>query len=577
MSKRVVEVIKIINNDPPPADWSDIKKWLETRMTDNIVRTDFSLDGPVSEWLSFDDIVYMTLLKYMMNSWIGKYMIQIEALKSHYKSFYCNLMRKPMRKLVLEFITLYNDDRISPGMFGDIFINNLFPEYMRNNVFIGNYLTHTNNIVVIPAHGRTLDYDPPASTLFVIRNNGNYENGKNRRRVFIYHSNVIAKKDKWDESGILVLGDNEDNDIEVVSISGRERDILALDTKGRLYMITVDTLIVNEYENGDIITPRRYTTKLIDDYWDTKTSKLLPLSQLKIISIYSTHHNSYNARRPGRFFLTDTGDIYSDFFLSNHNRYAFTLIPLPSNAKKIVLFNATNEYYLIAIDEDNSCFIAMNPMVQFGPPKLKFMYIRTFETPIILATTQYIENNDTILLTTASNTMIQITLGRYNDRKTTARIVYPSTPFISESESLNANTYFSPILSFSYRCMLRMDNKTGMPLLLCRKPDAYSVSIQQPYKTLNYVHQKINLGEKESNAHILSICNFKTDVFILLSDQKLIRVGFGLDEPAEIISTSNETGKWKFECMYCGHGTDMVDPLRLLAFCSEKCCSITMK
>ncbi len=600
MSKRVIEIVPYVEREY----WYDIKKWIETRMSDTIVWRDFSFDIPVFEWPSFDDIVYMTFLNYIENSWLRKHMIQIEVLKHYYKSFYCNLMREPMKKAVLEFIDIHNDDRISPGLFGDLFIKNIFPEYMRNNVFFGHYLTHTNNIAVTPFTG----------TLFVIKNNGVHENGMNRRRVFVHYKNRWSTEREIflfqplmeyepDELHLLKLGtgdddvDAEGDSIEIVSIvNGEWNSLFVLDTKGRLYKIRV--IIPPEPDNPFVFSfgltldgSIRYTKALIEEYWDIKTSIFMPLSQLKIIGIY--RNNSFHIddfQNEEVLLLTDTGELYGNYHRIAHRKYAFAHIPLPSEAKKIVLLNGASEYFIVAIDSNNACFVARKRNFPNGVPIFSYLY--TFKQPIILINFVSEYNGEKVVLVTESNDMIGIHF--FNNSNNTGK----KLPYIEKlrpslwTEFPNNNYEIEPnfslhILMFSNNSMLVMDNETKKPTLLYIPGLTHMLSSESTSDItggdmINLVRQNIIHWSKEDvviNDFILSACiskyNNVTTAFILLASQKIIRVIVGEDSTAEVMSTRKEFENWKFECTYCGRGTNMVDPLRLIALCSEKCCDNT--
>lgn len=571
----------------PEEDWSDIKKWLETRMKDTIVLRKYSFEGPIAEWTSFDDVVYMTLLNYMENSWIGKYMIQIEALKSHYKSFYCNLMRKPMKKAVLDFINIHNDDWIIPGMFADLFINHIFPEYMRNNVFIGDYLTHTKNIATISR----------PHCLFVVRNNGNHENGENRRKVFVYTSDWPTMKYNLDGSGLLGLGDDDDKDVEleIASIVGEGSSVLLiLDIKGGLHQMRISKNYGQD-ENG-ITDPRLYSDReLVKEYWDIKTSTFLPINQLKIIAIYC----AFLSDREKKFFLTDAGDIYGELYVEGltHDRIAFARIPLPSEAQKIVLFSvSSSSKYLVAIDSNNSCFVAVKESFEYRQPLPVFLYLHTFKPVIIMITIFDLpDNSEMIALVTKSNEIIGIILDHHDhngNMRITLTAMVPlylalstEIPVLSKSkrndmlkQEPEAHVFLPHILRFSDKHMLLMDanNEIGKPILLRFQRSPYlqaRLDFTVPM-IIKFVRQKIfNLTDINSDI-ILSVHSSGYNVFILLDNQKLIRVEWNGE--TEIISTPKEiiVGNWKFECSYCGLGTNMVDPLRLLAFCSEKCSDV---
>lgn len=587
MSKRINEITdEYTESKEEEGDWSGIKKWLLTKMKNNIVLKDYSFDEPMDEWPSFDDIVYMTFLKYLESSWTGKYMIQIEALKSHYKGFYCNLMREPMRKAVLQFI---NANKIPPGMFGDLFIHNIFPEYMRNNVYIGDYLTHTNNIATVNK----------GKTLFVIRNNDSHENGKNRRRVFVYHG-----MDEIQESfkpGILKLplkitgvsddlkrnadddtvteyvertikerpdDRDDDDDTEIVSIIGtgnwwkKGNRLHVLDINGGLHIITVVMHIdVRHF----------YKRELIETYWDRKTSKFLPMNRLKIIAIYNSKHENYK----DIFFLTDAGDLYAYLYIENHRIHAYTQILLPSEAQKIVLFN-TSEKYFTFIDSNNTLFVGFE--MPNDPSNQKSSVFRrihhTFGDAIILISFYA----GMILLADKSNFLIFID---FNYDMNIIRDLTVSYTGVVINGVLDGAIVYPHILSLSENNMLIMANKIRRPIILSilRKPilgfgvPYYLTCVRRKIisnndTNVNSIETLLMRNEEGNTNFILSIHD---SGYILLGNQDLIRFNSFFNNNTHIISTAKESGKWKFECMHCGIGTNMINPLKLLAFCSDEC------
>jgi hypothetical protein len=226
---------------------------------------------------------------------------------------------------------------------------------------------------------------------------------------------------------------------------------------------------------------------------------------------------------------------------------------------------------------------------EFWAPLPVFFYLHTFKQAIIMITVIDLPGSrDTIALVTESNEIIGITLDHHNHNGNMVITLTAMVPLYlaltleipsnrrrkTDMKEQEAHVFHPHILRFSGNHILMMDanNEIGKPILVRRKWEPYP---DFGPKTIKIIRQKINLDEIDSG-FILSVHGYDYEVFILLDNQQLLRVEW--NGTTDIISTPKEIivgiENWKFECSYCGLGTNMVDPVRLLAFCSEKCSDV---
>jgi len=477
----------------------------------------------------FDNYIYNALIQYLKNSWYKKYIIPIPELIEYYKFFYTNLLREEVKELFIIFIQqykqLFNEFNFM-GFFEDIFINNILPEYMRNNAYIGNYITYTNNFTSI------------TSSIFkkcfiFIKNNNKIE--ENKRSLFIYTAD-----DDYSSSGHHKTEYIMEHDSDIVSVVSNDDDGLFLDMRNNLYHFKIIS------KRG---SPKLEKNK-IEFYKEEDKNYLSYISDLTIISIYIGREYYY--------FIDDKGEVYEKtnlwgtifrkikFIDSDNNEINHPRITLLS-----LSYNAT-----FLVDNENKIYISSG-------------FYRGYKTDnifILLSLKLSFDNRIISISSAQSNIVVNVFNEGFYNLKINNDII--NIGKILKFKKYETLTNINNILSFD-----SFYNNEGNDFTITTENDIYYNDVDSTDVDIAY-HTPLKI------LRIYRSGGYSSKLYILTSNQEIYRIKLYREYALKIYPIQNTPynkyeeiggGGWKFECYICKNLTTYHDIETHKFFCNTLC------
>jgi hypothetical protein len=487
-----------------------------------------------------DNYIYSALNIYLNNSWLKNYIIPIKERVEYYKFFYCNLIRKEVKELILIFLQQYRQllsEYNYLTIFNDIFINNILIEYMRNNVYIGNYITYTNNLTVFK----------PNEIILVIKNNNHTYT--NRRMLFMY--NIIHNPNygnvKYKETLIEHFAD-------IVSIVSNDSTALFLDTSNKLYKFSV---IMNQFNYKEML------------YYNNDENGPLDKTSLDKINIVSIHiGNKY------RYFINDEGKVFRNGIFDDNDSPFMKVKFRDENHKliehpKITLLSVSLSFTVV-VDDNNNIYISQDSIYDDNGNTIEsyFDIIKKVNDffleliPLEYSNSGTKQKNKIIYLSSSrSKILINIYQVGFYEIILPPQIMNMGGDIVSikpfTKNILNESVYNTGILSFDSTCV--SENNIMFPT-----GEKSILQVDGSKMTKLWI----------SDSGVLRTYGFNNNLYIMsgihLSPQKIHVINIQTYNKREI-EIDKPDKKWTFECFICKRGTLLIDNKVHKFLCSSDC------
>lgn len=230
------------------------------------------------------DNLYNDFIIALKKSRYGRYMIEGLLGKERqeaYKPFYERLIREGFIKhfiVTLQVLRVVMEEEQEYFVLMDDIFPIIYKKYLVDNVYLGNYITHTETLAVDNANGG----------IYIIKNNDNaYEN----KRLLLYYK---------PEPFSFYIRDAEfvSRDVEIVSVVSSQIHTVFMGFNNDLYMIIRDD---NEEEQQQIV---RTIEHLLDDKMELVEYKK---EGIRIKALFSLRQNVYLLTTRGRVYVV--GDV----------------------------------------------------------------------------------------------------------------------------------------------------------------------------------------------------------------------------------------------------------------------------
>jgi len=502
-----------------------------------------------------DDLLYAAVLRYIDTSWLARYRIPSEARRRYFKKFYCDLLRDEVREHFILFTQMFGGSTF----FDEFYLQKILVEYLRNNCFVGAYLTRTQNLAVYRSAAHENQY-----FILCIRNNRRHGSGENRRGLFVYTRHLPdtgGREDLLERYEEFIAGRewNEyllDHDEEIVSVATGQHHGLFLDMRGRLYAFGQEP-VFEDPGNDDIIDAYgRWSYSLVQYCRRPRVDQpdvadYVRIDTLTIVGIY--------CGRQSACFITDNNEIYAHGRVTSYGAELreFTRIEFAVSVSKlpvlpIVFVSAANIHHEIRIvDSDGNLYST-------GLEEAEFEFKRSGDrrtvlySPVAIIATRYNNNTGTVLYDNrgAKEIITHVDFNAEGDEPlivTEGAVASLLKPLIVDGQLYEA-VYIS----------------TGQK----NKSQAFS------FRTMAQYYEGDEQYDRVIRSHrCLTAFAFDETVCVLLANGDVCFMNLEPMEAVkpilEVMPRRDEWRQWRFECVKCGAPTNLVCKPRLVALCGR--------